>query len=43
MCSSDLKDERPSIGAQLQSFREKLSGVEPRVPTREKAHSEITK
>ena len=28
---------------QLQSFREKLSGVEPRVPTREKTHSEITK
>ena len=37
------KNERPSIGEQLQSFREKLSGVEPRVPTREKTHSEITK
>ena len=37
------KNDRPSIGEQLQSFREKLSGVEPRVPTREKTHSEITK
>ena len=37
------KNERPSIGEQLQSFREKLSGVEPRVPAREKMHSEITK
>ena len=37
------KNERPSIGEQLQTFREKLSGVEPRVPTREKMHSEITK
>ena len=39
----DSKNDRPSIGEQLQSFREKLSGVEPRVPTREKMHSEITK
>ena len=30
------KNDRPSIGEQLQSFREKLSGVEPRVPTKEK-------
>ena len=37
------KNDRPSVGEQLQSFREKLSGVEPRVPTREKTHSEITK
>ena len=37
------KNDRPSIGEQLQSLREKLSGVEPRVPTREKTHSEITK
>ena len=37
------KNDRPSIGEQLQSFREKLSGVEPRVPAREKMHSEITK
>ena len=37
------KNERPSIGEQLQSFHEKLSGVEPHVPTREKTHSEITK
>lgn len=37
------KNDRPSIGEQLQSFREKLSGVEPRIPTREKTHSEITK
>ena len=37
------KNDRPSIGEQLQSFREKLSGVEPRIPTREKMHSEITK
>lgn len=37
------KNDRPSIGEQLQSFREKLSGVEPRVLTREKTHSEITK
>ena len=37
------KNERPSIGEQLQSFHEKLSGVEPRVPAREKMHSEITK
>ena len=37
------KNDRPSIGEQLQSFREKLSSVEPRVPTREKTHSEITK
>ena len=37
------KNDRPSVGEQLQSFREKLSGVEPRVPTRGKTHSEITK
>ena len=37
------KNDRPSVGEQLQSFREKLSGVEPRVPAREKMHSEITK
>ena len=37
------KNDRPSVGEQLQSFREKLSGVEPRVPAREKTHSEITK
>ena len=30
------KNDRPSIGEQLQSFREKLSGVEPHVPAREK-------
>ena len=39
----DSKNERPSIGEQLQSFREKLSGGEPRVRAREKMHSEITK
>ena len=39
----DSKNDRPSVGEQLQSFREKLSGVEPRVPAREKTHSEITK
>ena len=43
MSRKNSKNERPSIGEQLQSFREKLSGVEPRVPAREKAHSEITK
>ena len=37
------KDERPSIGAQLQAFREKLSGTEPHVPTREKSHGGIAK
>ena len=37
------KDERPSIGAQLQAFREKLSGMEPHVPTREKSHGGIAK
>ena len=37
------KNDRPSVGEQLQSFREKLSGVEPRVPAREKMQSEITK
>ena len=31
------KNDRPSIGEQLQSFREKLSGVEPHVPAKEKA------
>ena len=37
------KDERPSVGAQLQAFREKLSGAEPHVPTREKSHGGIAK
>ena len=36
------KNARPSIGAQLQSFHEKLSGVEPRAPTRENTYTEIT-
>lgn len=38
-----LKHERPSIAEQLQSFREKLSGAEPHVPTREKTYGEIAK
>lgn len=37
------KNERPSIGAQLQAFRETLSGVEPHVPTGEKSHGGIAK
>ena len=36
MSRKNSKNERPSIGAQLQQFREKLSGAEPQVPTREK-------
>ena len=36
------KNDRPSIGEQLQSFREKLSGVEPRVPAREKGEKART-
>lgn len=43
MSEKKSKSERPSIGEQLQSFREMLSGVEPHVPTREKTHGEITK
>lgn len=38
-----LKHERPSIAEQLQSFREKLSGAESHVPTREKTYGEIAK
>ena len=36
------KNDRPSIGEQLQSLREKLSGVEPRVPAREKGEKART-
>ena len=34
------KNDRPSVGEQLQSFREKLSGVEPRVPTKGKGEKQ---